>query len=143
MWSVYVLATRFAARDDSPDTSFFWTGVAGALGMTLPGLWFWAPMTTADWGWMLLLCLFSVSGHWLVIRAYDLAEASAIQPLTYLQLVFIAVLGVTIYEEALRPNVVIGAALVVAAGLFTLWRQQVRARAAARADALVAEPPQT
>lgn len=128
LWSVYVLATRFAARDDSPQVSFFWTGVAGAAGMTLPGLWFWAPMTAADWGWMLALCSLSVLGHYLLIRAYDLAEASAIQPLTYLQLVFIAVLGVTIYGEVLHLNIVIGAVLVVAAGLFTLWRQQIRAR---------------
>ncbi len=130
LWSVYVLATRFVARDDNTETSFFWTGVAGALGMTLPGLWFWQPMTGADWGWMLALCCTSVAGHWLLIRAYDLAEASALQPLTYLQLVFIAVLGVAIYHEVLRPNVVIGAVIVVTAGLFTLWRQQVRARAA-------------
>ncbi len=132
LWSLYVLATRYVARQDSADTSFFWTGVAGALGMTLPGLWYWQPMTAADWGWMLALCCTSVAGHWLLIRAYDLAEASAVQPLTYLQLVFIAVLGVTVYDEVLKPNVVIGAVIVVAAGLFTLWRQQVRARSAAR-----------
>ncbi|MEO6298442.1 MAG: DMT family transporter, partial [Paracoccaceae bacterium] len=132
LWALYVLATRYVARDDSAATSFFWTGVAGGLGMTVPGLWYWQNMTNGDWGWMLLLCICSVTGHWLLIKVYDLAEASAVQPLTYLQLVFIAILGVTVYDEVLHPNVVIGAVLVVAAGLFTLWRQQVRARAAAR-----------
>lgn len=132
LWALYVLATRYVARDDSAATSFFWTGVAGGLGMTLPGLWVWQNMTSLDWFWMFLLCLTSVLGHWLLIKVYDLAEASAVQPLTYLQLVFIAILGVTIYDEVLHWNIVIGAVLVVAAGLFTLWRQQVRARAAAR-----------
>lgn len=133
LWSVYVLTTRYVSRQDSASTSFLWTGVAGALAITAPGLWVWAPMTPADWGWMLALCCTSVIGHYLLIRAYDLAEASALQPMTYLQLVFISALGVWLFDEVLRANVIIGAAVVVAAGLFTLWRQQVRARAAHQA----------
>ena len=130
LWSIYVLTTRFVSRRDSATTSFLWTGVAGALAITGPGLWLWAPMTPADWGWMIALCCTSVIGHYLLIRAYDLAEASALQPLTYLQLVFVSAFGVYLFGEVLRTNVIIGAGIVVAAGLFTLWRQQVRARAA-------------
>ena len=93
---------------------------------TLAGIWFWEPMTPGDWGWMGVLCLTAASGHWLLIRAYEVAEASAVQPFTYLQLVFVAILGVTLFDEVLRPNVVIGALIVVGAGLFTLWRSRVR-----------------
>ena len=132
LWSIYVLTTRYVSRKDSASTSFLWTGVAGAIAITGPGLWAWAPMTPADWGWMLALSCTSVIGHYLLIRAYDLAEASALQPLTYLQLVFISFFGVYLFGEVLRLNVIIGAAIVVAAGLFTLWRQQLRARQAAR-----------
>lgn len=130
LWSIYVLMTRYVSGQDSSMTSFLWTGVAGAVAITVPGLWVWAPMTPEDWGWMLALCCTSVVGHYLLIQAYDLAEASALQPLTYLQLVFISFFGVYLFGEVLRPNVIIGATVVVAAGLFTLWRQQVRARAA-------------
>ena len=133
LWAVYVLTTRYVSRQDSAATSFLWTGVAGALAITGPGLWVWAPMTQADSLWMLALCCTSVTGHYLLIRAYDLAEASALQPMTYLQLVFISALGVWLFGEVLRANVIIGATVVVAAGLFTLWRQQVRARAAGKA----------
>jgi drug/metabolite transporter (DMT)-like permease len=129
LWSIYVLTTRYVSRQDSSATSFLWTGVAGAVAITGPGLWYWQPMTGPDAAWMLALCITSVVGHWLLIRAYDLAEASALQPMTYLQLVFIFGFGVFLYGEELLPNVIFGAALVVAAGLFTLWRQHVRARA--------------
>jgi len=130
LWSLYVLATRYVSRDDSASVSFLWTGMAGALAITGPGLWMWQGMTAADWGWMLALCCTSVTGHFLLIRAYDMAEASALQPLTYLQLVFISFFGVFLFGEELQPHVIVGAVIVVAAGLFTLWRQQVRARAA-------------
>jgi drug/metabolite transporter (DMT)-like permease len=59
------------------------------------------------------------------------AEDSAVQPFVYLQLVFISIFGITIFGEVLRLNVVVGATIVVAAGLFTLWRQRVRAQAEA------------
>lgn len=129
MWALYVLATRYVSRDDSAEVSFLWTGMAGAVAMTGPGLWAWQGMTPGDWGWMLALCCTSVTGHFLLIRAYDMAEASALQPLTYLQLVFISFFGVFLFGEALRANVVAGAVIVVAAGLFTLWRQHLRTRA--------------
>ncbi|MEO8242528.1 MAG: DMT family transporter [bacterium] len=137
LWSLYVLATRYVSRQDSAAVSFLWTGLGGAVVMTVPGLLAWAPMTPGDWFWMLALCCTSVTGHFLLIKAYDLAEASALQPLTYLQLVFVSMVGVYVYGEVLRPNLVIGAMIVVAAGLFTLWRQQVRARAASRAAVTV------
>ena len=57
-----------------------------------------------------------------------MAEASAVQPFAYLQLVWISGLGLFFFHETLRPNVAVGAAIVVGAGLFTLWRARLRAK---------------
>lgn len=122
MFALYGLLTRFAARRDTTATSFFWTGVVGAVAMTPLGLWMWEPMASRDWIWMGALCLTGVSGHWLLIKTYEVAEASAVQPFAYLHLVFAATIGLVVFGEVLAPNVVIGAAVVVAAGVFTLWR---------------------
>ncbi|MGJ8546352.1 MAG: DMT family transporter [Sulfitobacter sp.] len=124
MFALYGLLTRFAARKDTAATSFFWTGVSGAVAMTLAGLWQWEPMSAQSWVWMATLCVTGVTGHWLLIRCYEAAEASAVQPFAYLQLVFAAVIGLSIFAETVRPNVVIGAGIIVAAGLFTFWRER-------------------
>ena len=124
MFALYGLLTRFAARKDSSATSFFWTGVTGAVVMTVIGVWFWEPMTGPDWVWMVLLCITGAGGHYLLIRCYELAEASSLQPFAYLQLVFASALGLAVFNETLEMNVVIGASIVVAAGLFTLWRER-------------------
>ena len=125
IYALYALLTRYVGRNDTSAVSFFWMGLVGAIVLTPLGLWFWTPMTPADSAWMALLCCSGILGHWLLIRSYEVAEASAVQPFTYLQLVFGASIGVLVFGEVVRPNVAIGALLVVAAGLFTLWRARV------------------
>lgn len=124
MFAVYGLLTRYAGRRDSTATSFFWTGTVGAVAMTLLGVWFWEPMIRTDWIWMCCLCLTGVTGHWLLIRCYEAAEASAVQPFAYLQLAFAAIIGITVFGENVSTNVAIGCMIIVAAGLFTFWRER-------------------
>jgi len=124
MFALYGLLTRYAARRDTAATSFFWTGMVGMVGMTTVGVWFWQPMIGGDWAWMAILCVTGVLGHFLLIKCYEVAEASAVQPFAYLQLVFITVIGIFVFGETIRTNVAIGVAIVVGAGLFTLWRQR-------------------
>ena len=127
MFALYGLLTRFAARKDPAMTSFFWTGTVGAVAATLIGIWFWEPMARPDWGWMGLLCLTGALGHYLLIKTYEVAEASAVQPFAYFQLVFVSILAVTVFGEVVEWPVMLGAAIVVGAGLFTFWRER-RAR---------------
>ncbi|SFD89003.1 Permease of the drug/metabolite transporter (DMT) superfamily [Sulfitobacter brevis] len=128
MFAIYGLLTRFVARKDSSATSFFWTGVTGSVAMTAAGIWFWQPMTGPDWIVMGCLCITGVTGHWLLIRCYEVAEASAVQPFAYLQLVFAGIIGVSVFGEDIETNVAIGAGLIVAAGLFTFWRERLQRR---------------
>ena len=125
MFALYSLLTRYVARQDSTATSFFWTGVTGCIVMTFVGMFHLEDMIPADWLLMLCLCFTGATGHWLLIRCYEVAEASAVQPFTYLQLVFGAAIGVMVFGEVIETNVAVGAVLVVAAGLFTLWRARV------------------
>jgi drug/metabolite transporter (DMT)-like permease len=128
MWALYNLVTRLVAREDGSATSFLWAGLGGAVAMTPFGLWAWEPMSGGDWAMMGVLCVTAATGHWLLIRCYEVAEASSVQPFAYLQLVFATAIGVAVFDEALRPAAVAGVAIVVGAGLFTLWRERVRAR---------------
>ena len=122
MFALYGLLTRYVARRDPAQVSFFWTGIVGAVAITPLGLWSWEPMSGPDWVWMGCLCLTGALGHWLLIRAYEVAEASVVQPFAYFQLLFGAIIGTMVFGEALEARIVLGAAIVVGAGLFTLWR---------------------
>jgi drug/metabolite transporter (DMT)-like permease len=126
MFALYGLLTRFAARRDTTATSFFWTGVVGAIVMTAIGIWFWEPMARSDWAWMGVLCVTGALGHWLLIKCYEMAEASAVQPFAYFHLVWASIVGIVVFSEVIRANVAIGAAIIIAAGLFTLWRERAQ-----------------
>ncbi|MBP7000703.1 MAG: DMT family transporter [Amaricoccus sp.] len=129
MFALYGLLTRLAARQDSAETSFFWTGVVGAAAITCVAPFWWTPIRgAADMGWMALLCVGATAGHFLLIKAYEVAEAGVVQPFAYFQLVFVAVIAVTLFGERLDPWTMAGAGLILAAGLYTLGREARTAR---------------
>lgn len=125
MFASYHVMTRYANRLDGAGVSFFYTGIGGAAVMTLIGPFFWTPLEGWSWAWMAALCVTGMLGHYLLIAALEAAEASVAQPFAFLHLVFASALGVALFGEALSGFTVAGATLVVAAGLFTLWREQL------------------
>ena len=124
LFALYGLLTRYAGQYDNSSTSFFWTGIIGCIAMTAIGLNFWDPVSQADWGIMLILSASGMLGHFLLIKCYEVAEASAVQPFAYLQLIWASIIGIIIFGEQITTNVFIGACIIVGAGLFTLWRER-------------------
>lgn len=124
LFALYGLLTRYVGQYDNSSTSFFWTGVVGSIAMTVIGLNFWDPVSRSDWSVMLLLSASGVVGHYLLIKCYEVAEASAVQPFAYLQLIWASMIGIIIFGEQITTNVLIGACIIVGAGLFTLWRER-------------------
>lgn len=124
LFALYGVTTRYVAMHDSATTSFLFMGVVGAIVMTLVGAFHWETLSVSDSIWLAVLCIAGIFGHWLLIKTYEVAEASAVQPFAYLQMPFAAGFGMLIYAEALRLNVAIGAAIIISAGLFVFWRER-------------------
>ncbi|UOM34789.1 DMT family transporter [Acuticoccus sp. I52.16.1] len=129
MFAAYQLMTRRVARTDAAMTSFYYTGVFGAVTMTLIGPWFWSSMSGLEMAMLAVLCVTGMSGHFLLIKAFEAAEASAIQPFSYLQTVMASAIGVVIFGEVMSAWTVLGGAIIIGAGLFAFWRERVRAKA--------------
>ncbi|MDH4439312.1 MAG: DMT family transporter [Rhizobium sp.] len=132
--AVYAIATRLVSRDDGPSTSFFYLAIVGFIGANILGPFFWIPFSAMDWVWMGCLCCTGIVGHLALIKAYENLDAVVVQPISYWQLVLGAVIAVTVFGEVLRWNTVVGAAIVVGAGLFTVWREWVVSRRVKRAE---------
>ena len=95
----------------------------------LPGaLIVWRPPSLAEVGWLALTAAVATTGHYVLTRAFEAAPLTVTQPITFLQLVWAAVLGVVLFAEPIDPFVVLGGALVVGAVSYISHREAVAAR---------------
>ena len=123
MFAVYLILTRYVSRLDTAVISFFWTGIGGTVTMTVISFFIWEPIPQKDLLWLLTMCILSSSSHFLMVKTLQVAEASVIQPFSYLQLVFGSIIGVTIFSESIDLMIIVGVTIVIGSGLFTTWRE--------------------
>lgn len=120
MFALYSVLTRKASARDSSFNSLFWSGTIGAIIITAIGLPQWEQMTPLDWGMTAIYALLALAANYILIKCYETAEASVVQPFAYLQIVLVSIIGVVVYQETLETHVIVGAAIIIAAGLVTL-----------------------
>ena len=123
MFALYSIATRAVSHKDTAVTSVFYAGVVGALAISLIGPFYWTEVSSSDWIVLGALCVCGALSHYCLIQAYSMLPASEVQPVTYLQLVMIVFIAVIFFEEQVTANMVVGAVIVIGAGLFTVWRE--------------------
>ena len=126
MFAVYLILTRYVSRIDKAITSFFWAGIGGSVTMTIISFFIWENILKEDFLWLLIMCVLSASSHFMMVKTLQVAEASVIQPFSYLQLVFGSIIGVTIFSESIDLMIIIGVTIVIGAGLFTAWREYIK-----------------
>jgi drug/metabolite transporter (DMT)-like permease len=83
----------------------------------------WRSPTPVDAAWILFNGVSNAVGQYWWTRALHLAPASAVAPFYYLSLVWASILGFAIWGEMPTVSLAVGSAVVVASGLFLLWRE--------------------
>ncbi|MCU0901018.1 MAG: DMT family transporter [Cypionkella sp.] len=126
MFALYSILTRLTTRDEDTFPSFFWPGVIGAVFMTVVGLPSWQSVAPADAPLLAVYAAISIFSHWLLLKCYEQIEASRVQPYAYLQIVFVTLIGLTVYDEVLEPMVALGTLIIIAAGLYALSLERTR-----------------
>lgn len=79
---------------------------------------------------LVVAVLVGTLGYAMMVRATRVGEASAVAPFRYTRLVFTLVLAVAFFGERPDAATLAGAAVIVGAGSFAMWREFRRARAA-------------
>jgi drug/metabolite transporter (DMT)-like permease len=119
------IVTRLVSRTDTSDTTLFYANLTGVLVMIpmLPFVW-----TAMPSGFDLLLLVAvgacGSGGHYLLIAAHRRAPASVLSPFMYTQLIWATALGFLVFGDVPTEWTLIGAAIVVASGLYLLYRER-------------------
>ena len=119
-WALYQVATRALAATDAAPTTLFYTGLCGVAVLTPAVPLFWSELSLSDWGLLGAAGLTALGGHFLLIRAYAMAPAAVLAPFVYVQIVWAAILGWTVFGEVPDGATLAGGALVIASGLVVL-----------------------
>ena len=124
-YAFYAVITRIVSRVDSNQTSLFYANSIGALAM-LPVIPFvWQP--PVNWVVVFLMVMIGVlgsTGHYFLIAGHKLAPASVLSPFVYTQLIWVIVLGYLVFGQVPNSWTVAGAAIVIASGLYLLYRER-------------------
>jgi drug/metabolite transporter (DMT)-like permease len=125
--------TRVVSRSDDGETSLLYMAVVGAVAMTCVGPWFWVPPTPLAWLGLTAIAVTGTAGHMLLIRALECAPASVLQPFNYTLLVWATLVGFVVFGDFPDAWTIAGAVVVVASGLYTIYRERMRKGAAVTA----------
>lgn len=124
-YAVYQIQTRKLAGYDDPRTTAVYTILAAFIVATGAIPFYWeAPHSALDWGLFILLGVVGGLGHFLIIRAYQHAEASLLGPFDYSQLVGASIFGFLIFGEIPDTWTWVGTAIIIASGLYIAHRER-------------------
>lgn len=139
-FALYNISTRILSETDSSGTTLFYSNLFGAVVMSLavPVVWTW-PKDLFQIGILVLMGACGAIGHYLLILAHRLAPASILAPFIYTQLIWVTVSGYLVFGDLPNHWTLVGAIIVVASGLYLLYRERkVRGEAGPVAST---EPP--
>jgi drug/metabolite transporter (DMT)-like permease len=107
----------------TPDTTLvFWQMVgAGVAGIVIAPF-TWVQPTGFDLGLIALLGVVAMAAHVCVNRSLKLADAATVTPFQYTLLFWAVLFGWLVFGDVPRPAMLLGAAIIVAAGLFIFFR---------------------
>ena len=90
----------------------------------------WVTPTLNQVLWLGLVAAFATLGHYSMARAFAAAPLTVTQPVTFLQLVWAALLGWVVFGEAVDPFVFLGGGMIISAITYMTWREaQLKRRA--------------
>ncbi len=125
-WACTLIMTRMISGKDRAITTMAYSSVVGFCILTALVPFFWV---TPNWRDIFLgvgVGVASTTGQWIVVLAFRYADASVLAPFSYSQLVWVTILGFLIFGEVPDLWTLVGAAIIIASGLYTAHRERLR-----------------
>ncbi len=130
MYGSVTVAVRGMTATESANTLLMWQMLTIAVFHSVLLLFGFQWPTSFDAALLVLSGVANAAGQYFWTRALQLAPATAVSPFYYLMLVWALIIGYAVWGDVPTLGLIIGSGVVVASGLFLLWHEGRRQRAA-------------
>ena len=122
---------RLLSRTESTPTILAWQVFGVGVATAIPAIHFWQWPSLREWLMLGAMGLVSYVAQTTNINAYRWGEASVMAALDYVRLLYATLLGWLVFATLPTVATWVGASIVVAASIYTIWRESRRRQALA------------
>jgi drug/metabolite transporter (DMT)-like permease len=113
---------RLIGRESAITIVIYFTLISASLALlTIP--FGWNALTTPQWTYLIMAGIVGGIGQILLTSCYRYADVSTIAPFEYVSLLLSLAIGYFVFSDVPTRQIIIGALIVVSAGLFIIWRE--------------------
>ena len=123
-YGFYAVATRRLAGTAPPLVTAGFTALVGAVVMSLSAPVYWVTPSPVQLAIMVLIGLIAAVGHYLVVLAYERAQASLLAPFAYYEIIMAVVVGFVMFGQLPDRYTWLGIAVLSASGLYISLRER-------------------
>jgi drug/metabolite transporter (DMT)-like permease len=124
--AIYMLLTRKISGSAPAMVTTYYTSLMGGVIMSAVMLFQWQPVPPVTWGFFVLLALIANGGHYLIVKAYDHAEASLLAPLAYTEMVMATVAGWYFFGDFPDAWTFLGVGILIACAIFSSLKERAQ-----------------
>lgn len=122
--AIYFVMTRRISGTAPAILTTFQTNATGGVLITLLLPLVWQMPSPAQWAMLAALGCIATLGHFLIVRAYDFAEASLLAPLAYTEMIMSVALGWLFFGDFPDGWTFFGVTILMACALYISWRER-------------------
>ena len=122
-YAFYIITTRKLSSIDSPLMTLIFTGLSGAIVISLVVPFYWSWLTLNEWLLLILLAAIGTIAHFLLILSLNYAEASKLAPLSYSEIIMNVIIGYYFFGDFPNQWIWIGLAIIIASGVYISLRE--------------------
>lgn len=122
--AVATIQIRTLAQRENTLAIVFWFAVFATVASLATIPWGWSPLDRTTVFLLVSAGLIGGTAQMLMTESYRFADASTLAPFEYSSMVYGLAIGFVVFAEVPGPSVLVGAAIVIAAGLFIIYRER-------------------
>ena len=123
VYALLMLSARFVDSRESVWTLLLYMTATGALISLFIVPFIWVPLRAEDLWLFIAIAIFGTAGMTMMTQAFRLAPAVVVAPLDYTAIIWATLLGWIFWTEIPDALTFVGAAVIIASGVFIIWRE--------------------